>query len=218
MSDVIALIDGFNMYHALDQRSRFGGYPYRKFKWINYWLLAECFVPHSDVMRSVTWFTAKCPWKGNSGDLKRERHQKLRRANEHYGVEVVVGYFRLVTKKRVLINPRGFIQYDTYEEKRTDVALAVMLVSLAHQRTYDKAVIVTADSDMIPAIEEAKRVHKDGTIINAVPIERRAQALKNYVDQQISMQVKHVETSLLPAIVDTSPGRRVERPIEWKGN
>jgi len=48
MADVIALIDGFNVYHALAQRSHHGGYPYRTYKWINYWKLAECFVPKTD--------------------------------------------------------------------------------------------------------------------------------------------------------------------------
>ena len=215
MAKVIALVDGFNMYHALDQRGHLGTYPYRRFKWINYRKLAACFVPRADSITSVKWFTAECPWKGRAGEQKRIRHRALIRANRSEDVEVVNGYFRPVTKTQRLILPRGLIQYETYEEKRSDVALAVTLASLALQQAYDKAVLITADSDMIPAVQEAKRAHSGGMIINAVPIERRARALANYVDQQISMRQKHLALSQFPDHLELPTGRALDRPIEW---
>ena len=42
MNRVIAYIDGFNVYHSLDQVQ-----PYHKYKWIDYWQLASCFVGSS---------------------------------------------------------------------------------------------------------------------------------------------------------------------------
>lgn len=216
MANVVSLVDGFNVYHALDQRSRHGGHPYREFKWINYWRLSQCFVPLADTMDQVRWFTAESPLSGREGNLRRGRHRRLRRANEAQGVQVVDGYFRPVTRSCKLIVPPGFIKYETHEEKRTDVAIAVALVSLAHQQAYDKAVLITADSDMIPAIEEAKAVHPRGAIINVVPIERRARALYNYVDQQIRMRTRHLKASRLPLQVTLDTGRTIRCPRMWE--
>jgi uncharacterized LabA/DUF88 family protein len=216
MAKVVSLVDGFNVYHALDQRSRHGGYPYKEFKWINYWRLSQCFVPQKDVMDQVRWFTAESPLPGREGDLRRGRHRRLQRANEAQGVQVVDGYFRPVTRSRKLIVPPGFIKYETHEEKRTDVAIAVALVSLAHQKAYDKAVLITADSDMIPAVEEAKAVHPGGEIVNVVPIERRARALYNCVDQQIRMRTKHLRASRLPLRIALDTSRTIRCPREWE--
>ena len=43
----------------------------------------------------------------------------------------------------------------TYEEKETDVRIATQIVADAYQKNCDISVIVSADSDMIPAIELA---------------------------------------------------------------
>lgn len=215
MADVIALIDGFNVYHALAQRSSHGGYPYRMYKWIDYWRLAQCFVPKADNVVKVLWFTADSPIAGRMGVLKRSRHLRLRRANEDHGVRIVDGYFRPVTRSCRFLVPQGGVKFQTYEEIRTDVAIAVSLVAQAYQGAYDKAVLISADSDMIPAVQEAKRVHPTGTIINVVPIERRARALRNYVDQQMRMKVKHLASSRLPNQYKHSSGHAIRCPKTW---
>jgi len=101
--------------------------------------------------------------------------------------------------------------------QKAPISLADLELSLWRiQHAYDKVVLLTADSNMIPAIQEAKRVHGEGRIINAVPIGRRARALANYVDQQISMKVKHLEASKLPDSLSVGSGRELNCPSEWK--
>lgn len=46
----------------------------------------------------------------------------------------------------------------THEEKETDVRIATQIVVDAYERNYDIAIIVSADSDMVPAIEIAKGI------------------------------------------------------------
>lgn len=216
MAKAVVLIDGFNLYHALDSVSRYGGYRYHLYKWVNYWTLSTCFLPKTDTLSRVLWYTAECPWPGASGDSKRKRWRCLKVANQDQGVEIVAGHFRPVTKSCTLDIPRARIAYKTFEEKRTDVAIAVRLVSLAHMRAYDKLVLITADSDMIPAVMEAKSVHPDGTVVNVVPIERRAQALKQYVDLQISMRLKHLRQSRLPSVLVLANGNTLNCPSAWE--
>jgi len=215
MADVVALIDGFNLYHALDGRSHYGGgYPYHKYKWIDYSELARCFVPRSDWLVEVVLFTASPPWPGADG--KRKRQAALIDANRDLGVLVVWGRFRPVDKVCTLEVPHARIVYPTYEEKRTDVAIAVGLVGRAYRKAYDKAVIISGDSDLIPAIQEAKTAHPNGAIISVVPIEHRGQALKNEVDLQIAMKAKHLAASRLPDPFTLRSGQVVHCPQSWK--
>ncbi len=44
----------------------------------------------------------------------------------------------------------------TYEEKETDVRIATQIIADAYQKNCEFAIVVSADSDMIPAIELAK--------------------------------------------------------------
>jgi hypothetical protein len=43
MKRIIFLIDGFNVYHALDSEPK-----YHKYKWLDYSALAKCFVSPKD--------------------------------------------------------------------------------------------------------------------------------------------------------------------------
>lgn len=44
-----------------------------------------------------------------------------------------------------------------HEEKETDVNLAVYLIDLAYQDAYDRALLFSGDSDLVPAVRLVKR-------------------------------------------------------------
>lgn len=48
----------------------------------------------------------------------------------------------------------------THEEKETDVRIATQIVADAYQKNCDAAIVVSADSDMIPAIELATQARQ----------------------------------------------------------
>ena len=131
-------IDGFNVYHTIVSE-RLSNY-----KWLNYWALSEKFLRGRDRLVDVIYFTAYSPWN----ESKRMRHKLLISANVDCGVRVILGQVRKTTKKCQICNE----QYQTYEEKRTDVNIAVHLFADAQKNNYDKAVIVSGDSDLIPAM------------------------------------------------------------------
>lgn len=66
--------------------------------------------------------------------------------------------FRLILgkylKKEITCFKCGNIIH-THEEKETDVRIATQIVADAYQKNCDLAIVVSADSDMIPAIELA---------------------------------------------------------------
>jgi uncharacterized LabA/DUF88 family protein len=47
-----------------------------------------------------------------------------------------------------------------WQEKRTDVWLAAEMVAQAHLNTFDVAILVTADTDLVPAVEHVKMADK----------------------------------------------------------
>ena len=59
-----------------------------------------------------------------------------------------------IVEVRTCYNCGHIIQ--TYEEKESDVRIATQIVNDANNHNCDVAIVVSADSDMIPAIELAK--------------------------------------------------------------
>jgi hypothetical protein len=208
---VATFIDGFNVYHALDDDLGTGVKAYARFKWIDYWKLAEQYLKPGDALESVHLFTAYCPWSSS----KRERHRNLVRIQEDRGVVVKLGYFRSRTLTCKATGGCG-LTYPTHEEKRTDVNVATTMLSLAFRGLFNKAVLVSGDSDYIPVIEEMRAVLPHITIVNVVPIKREAKAIRNAVHAQLEMRQKHLVASRLadPAIL--RDGTCIPCPQEWK--
>ena len=196
-------IDGFNVYHALDSE-RLSNY-----KWLNYWALSEKFLRGRDRLVDVLYFTAYSPWN----ESKRTRHKLLVSANVDCGVRVILGQFRRTTKKCQICNA----QYQTYEEKRTDVNIAVHLFVNAQKDNYDKAVIVSGDSDLIPAVTAVTETFVDKHFSLVIPIGRRAQELQECVGNDASMRMKelHLRTSQFPDTFRLRDGKEVKKPIQW---
>ena len=139
MIRVTAFIDGFNFYHALQENAS------HSLKWINYHSLANAFVAKSrERLITVFYFTAIVPWDTH----KAARHKLFIRAQEFCGVETVIGKFKEVTRRCRKCRQ----QYMTFEEKETDVNIAVTMLLEAAKDTFDKALLFSGDSDMIAGI------------------------------------------------------------------
>ena len=194
-------IDGFNVYHAI-KNPRFN-----KYKWLNYWEFSTKFLQPKDELVGVLYFTAYAPW-----DIKkRNRHERLISANEHYGVQVILGKFRRTTKRCRKCGK----WYETFEKKRTDVNIAVHLLKNAQENNYDKAVLISGDSDIIPAIQAVQQAFPKKHISLVIPIGRRARELKQIVKSSIRMKELHLKTSQLPEKVVLKNGVVLDKPKEW---
>ena len=189
MEKVIFLIDGFNLYHALMEEKRF-----RKYRWISLYSLAEKFITKKDKIEEIYYFTALTTW--SAGKVK--RHKIFIKAQELNNVKVVYGEFRKRDKKCHICKRI----YQTFEEKQTDVNIAISLFQLAIKDKYDKAIIISGDSDLIPSIEAVKSTFPSKQIGVIIPIGRRAELLKKTCDFYMKMKEKHLNYSMLPDIID----------------
>ncbi len=202
MARVAVFVDGFNLYHALD-----GNPTFHKYKWLDLAKLAHCFVPHTDEITQVFYFTAYATWSPQ----KVEKHKTYVRALELKGVKPIFGAFR---RKDKLCKQCGKI-YQTYEEKQTDVNIAIKLFQTAVANLYDTAIVVSGDSDLIPALEAIKSTFPDKQIVVVIPIGRKAEELKQVAHAHMKLKVKHLESCQLEDKIRVD-NLVLARPSSWR--
>ena len=202
MARIVFFIDGFNLYHSLASKPE-----YHKYKWINLARLCQNLTKKSDTIENIYYFTALAEWD----QQKVSKHKRLIRALELEKVKVVYGKFKMRDK-------RCFKCKETYkipEEKQTDVNIAITLLTEAMKDTYDTAIIISGDSDLIPSIKAVKATFPGKTIGVAIPIGRNAQELINNTDFHIRIKEMHLKTSLFPYEIEVD-GSKIICPMEWR--
>ncbi|KQC09143.1 MAG: hypothetical protein APR62_03115 [Smithella sp. SDB] len=205
MNRVSFFIDGFNVFHALDCEKS-----YHKYKWLDYSALAKCFVSSRDTIADIFYFTAYAEWSQD----KKMRHQLLIRALTMKGVKIVLGKFKLRDKECRLCRRT----YQTFEEKQTDVNISVKLFQSAYDDTFDTGILVTGDSDIVPAIRAVKESFPAKRIGVVIPIGRSAEDMKNACDFHMKMKEKHLRDSQFPdsIVIDPAKSITLNRPATWK--
>jgi uncharacterized LabA/DUF88 family protein len=148
-------IDGFNLYHAIANLNN------PELKWLNPIKLAESFLRPGEELDGVEFFTAIA----TSDGAKYKRHSNYLNALESVGVRTHRGNFQKVDKLCI----RHERSCPFREEKRTDVAIGVKVVSDAYDGNFDRAILVTADADQVPVIELVRCRFADKSITVAVP-------------------------------------------------
>jgi uncharacterized LabA/DUF88 family protein len=203
MKRVSFFIDGFNLYHSIDDNRS-----YHKYKWLNFRRLAECFISKKDKIEHIYYFTALADWSPK----KIKRHKLLIRALKLNGVDVVYGKFRKVDKTCRICKKT----YQTYEEKQTDVNIAIQLFRSAIQDEYDTAMIVSGDSDLIPSIEAVKTTFPEKQVGIIIPIGRRAELLKQTSDFHMKIKEKHLKSSIFEEVIQVDNNTQIVCPHTWK--
>ena len=101
---------------------------------------------------------------------------------------------------------------DTYEEKESDVRIATQIVTDAFRKNCDISIVVSADSDMIPAMEERHPVFV------YFPPFQRSSAIASMFTGVIRMEryESRFRNSLLPDTVTLKNGYELTIPEKWK--
>lgn len=201
MSQYCFYIDGFNVYYSLNNRR------FRKYKWLNYRNVAESIIKTGDNIAGIFYFTTFVEWKPDSV----ARHKQYIKALRSVGIETVLGRFM---KKKVRCHICGK-HYTTREEKQTDVNIALHLLSDAITDTYDRAVIVSGDTDLVPVIEAVHRIAPDKEIGILFPLRRYNNSLEKAADFAITMREKMLSRCQLPDKIRIG-NTTIERPSSWR--
>lgn len=203
MERVTAFIDGFNIYHSLME----GACPH--LRWLNYWTLAQAFVaPKKEKLIKVFYFSAYATFDAD----KVVRHRTYVRALETQGCQAILGKFKRVTRK---CRADCCKKYKTFEEKETDVNIAVTLLLEANQNNFDKALLFTADSDLIAAVKALKQLAPDKYIQVILPYKRTSIDLVNCCHSSARIKRHHLERNQLPEKIELGNGKYLIKPDSW---
>lgn len=95
--------------------------------------------------------------------------------------------------------------------------IAITLFRLAILNDFDTAILITGDTDLVPAVEAIRKTFPDKQIGVVVPIGRRAKELIDVCDFHMKMKEKHLRTSQFPDTIYLDPQKKVclQRPKSW---
>ncbi|MGH9115459.1 MAG: NYN domain-containing protein [Acidimicrobiales bacterium] len=105
--------------------------------------------------------------------------------------------------------------WKAYEEKETDVSIAVSMVEDAALGRFDTALLVSADSDLCPAIRSVRRVRPGARVVAVFPPKRRSDELRQVADASFTLGHATIRRSLLPSSVRATSGQVFTRPRRW---
>lgn len=201
---IICFVDGFNMYHALDQLRQ----PH--LKWLDLQLLFRRLTrAKSQVITQILFFSAYPTWKPDS----HHRHRLYVKALSTNGITPVLGQFKNKPKKCLKCKT----EWVSHEEKETDVNLALAMLDLAYKDRYDHAFLLSRDSDLAPAVRIVKQNFPDKKITVFSPYNyRHSSELLQVCDGHKTITLQHISTSLFPEKIHDAGGNLVVvRPPEY---
>ncbi|WP_298362454.1 NYN domain-containing protein [uncultured Litoreibacter sp.] len=200
MRSVIVYVDGFNLYHALDDLGD------DSLKWLCLRRLAESIIGPNERLKRVKYFSAYATWMPEAYG----RHRAYVAALKAEGVQFIPGKF----KKKFLKCKKCRAQYQTHEEKETDVNIGIHLVRDTFENSFDRAIVISADTDMRTAIEMARNINGTKSIDVVAPPNRfgRARSLKPL----FGLSVGKIRAARLNDHYDLGGGKSSDIPENYK--
>ena len=195
-------IDGFNFYYGLKSKG------WRKYYWLDLVLFCESFLKPGQIIGDVLYFTAT---PSNQG--KKDRQDLFFSANK------LNPKFKLVFGKFVRKKVRyGGQEYLTFEEKQTDVNIAVEMIKNVVQNKCDISVLISADSDLIPPINLIRELDPKHRLFTYFPPNRYSIDLLNNSD--ITLKLNRYEHRFKKAVLEEKitlkNGYVITRPSGWR--
>jgi len=139
MDRVVAYIDGFNLYYGLKADRG------RRYLWLDLQALVESLIWPDQELQQVWYFTARVL---DDPEGSRRQAGYLDALAAHCD-QVIRVEGRFQEKNRSC--PTCSARWAGYEEKETDVNIAIALVEDAVRDVYDTARLISGDTDLRPA-------------------------------------------------------------------
>lgn len=203
----VIYVDGFNLYY--------GAVKGTAHRWLDLETLFRRLRQDDDI-QVIRYFTAEV-----DGDRGRRQLLYLGALATCPLVDVILGRYK---HKKVYCRVRrcdftGPRFFRVPEEKRTDVAIGVRLLDDAYQDLADRFVIVSGDSDLVPAVLRLKDRFPEKQVIVYVPARSRergaAVELRTAADRDRTLPMSLVERSQFPGRLPDGNGGWIEKPREW---
>lgn len=106
-------------------------------------------------------------------------------------------------------------RYDRYEEKRSDVGIAVELLSDCFVDKVDVVHLISGDSDFIPVLEKFYKHFPEKRIKIWLPPGRGVSKIKEVARAYEEIQAKDIRACQMPNPVPVRPGVTIAKPSIW---
>jgi len=212
---VIAYVDGFNLYFGLKE-SR-----YKRFYWLNIQDMVLRLLREYQTLVSTKYFTSRIsgPVKGDFSKLAQNLESKrCRQATFLEALETLdeftIFYGHYLRKKVKCFGCNRI--WNDHEEKMTDVNLATEMLTDAFEDKFDTALLISADSDLVPTVKAIKRLFPEKSVVVFFPPSRFSAQLKKVADYQLTIGRRTLAKSQFPDQIVKADGHMLERPKQWR--
>ena len=205
MSRVTVYVDGFNLYFGLKTAG------FKKHFWLDLIALSQALLKPGQQLDAVHYFTARIRDNGRNVDDQKRQNTYIE-ALKLQGVRCQFGHF--------LDKPRSCRScgagWTDYEEKMTDVNIAVQLITDAVDDQFDVALLVSGDSDLVTPLRWLRQRFPGKRLIVAFPPKRHSAELKRAAHGHLTIGEDKLRSSQLPASLAKPDGYVLQRPSTWK--
>jgi uncharacterized LabA/DUF88 family protein len=202
---VIAYVDGYNLYHGLKDKG------WKRFYWLDVHALLLREMRDGQELTAVRYFTASGRRQSHGAHLRQQTYLDALRSLGTIDVRQV-GKF----EKRPWKCPKCNANLKRDQEKQTDVAMATAIIADAYDDEYDCAWVMTADADLVPAVEHVQKRFPEKAVIIIPPRGRRSDELINAGSGKRDIRQSRFGSAQLPDEISLEDGRIIRRPAEWR--
>ena len=205
MQRVRMYVDGFNLFYGLRARG------WRRYYWLDLHRLAENLLRPEQRLEAVRYFTTRV--EHDPGDPGKQARQNtyLEALGTLPNMHIHYGYFQ--SKPQRCHNCGS--AWRAYEEKMTDVNIAVELLGDAQDDAFDSAILVSGDGDLAGPLLAVRERYPTKCVVAAFPPKRSSVALINAATAHFTVGRGRFHNSQLPAHVTRADGFALARPSGW---
>ena len=212
MARVNVYVDGLNLYNGALRGS--------SYRWLDLEKLSLALLKPADDVQRIRYFTALIDARSGHGDRRRQKAY-IRALDSIACLTVHLGSFVTHAKTMPRTDGGGMVEVLRTDEKRSDVNLASHLLLNACAGDFDKAPVISNDSDFAFPVH-AVRERFGHTIGVSCPIARpgrraacplvRAASFTSHITRK---HRKLLRDSQFPDPVVDSTGRPIHKPPNW---
>ena len=202
---VAVYIDGFNLFYGMRSKG------WKQFYWLDVHQLAENLLRPSQQLSVVRYFTAPILPDPSDPDKNKRQETYLNALSTIPKLDIQKGYY--ISKRLNCLKcgaPRTI-----YEEKTTDVNIAVAMLTDAYANLYDTAILISADGDLVRPVETILTNFRNKRVVVAFPPDRNSNNLRKNASASINIWGKTIAKSQLPSQVIGQNGYEIHRPSSW---
>ena len=202
---VAVYVDGFNLYYGLRSKG------WRRYYWLDLHRLSEQFLRTGQRLVLVHYFTAGVFAEPHDPEKPVRQNTYLEALETLPNLHIHQGYH--VAKEQRCFACGAVWQ--TYEEKTTDVNIAVELLGDAQDDVFDTAIVVSGDGDLAGPIRAVRQRYPQKRVVVAFPPGRHSAGLRNAATAFFAIGRDALRDSQFPQQVIKADGYVLTRPNRW---